>query len=78
MMSASKHTESPTTEITLVSGECHWVEGHAKAVEQAILDAARGSIMQLAWFVHAETRDELAVNPKHVVALRSARRRDSD
>lgn len=77
-MCESKHTANPTTEITLVSGERRCVEGDAKAVGQAILDAARGSIMQLAWLVEAETRDELAVNPQHVVALRSARRRDSD
>ena len=77
-MSASKHSATPTTEITLVSGERHCVEGDAKVVERAILDAARGSIMQLAWFVEAETRDELAVNPQHVIALRPARRRDSD
>lgn len=69
----SEHGTSPTTEITLVSGERHRVEEDAKTVEQAILDAARGSIMQLAWFVEAETRDELAINPKHVVALRSVR-----
>lgn len=50
-MSASEHGRSPTTEITLVTGERHRVEGDAKTVEQAILDAARGSIMQLAWFV---------------------------
>lgn len=76
-MSASKHGASPKTEITLVTGERHCVEGDAKAVEQRILDAARGSIMQLAWFVEAETRDELAVNPQHVVALRCACRRES-
>ena len=78
MMSASRHTTSPTTEITLVSGERRCVEGDAKAIEQAILDAARGSIMQLAWFVEAETGEELAVNPQHVVALRSARRLESN
>ena len=38
-----------------------------------ILDAARGSIMQLAWFIEAETGGDLAVNPEHVVALRAAR-----
>jgi hypothetical protein len=35
-----------------------------------ILDAARGSIMQLAWLVEAGTGDDLAINPEHVVALR--------
>jgi hypothetical protein len=37
-----------------------------------ILDAARGSIMQLARLVEAETGAELAVNPEHVVMLRAA------
>jgi hypothetical protein len=38
-----------------------------------ILDAARGSIMQLAWLTEAHTGVDLAVNPQHVVALRPAR-----
>ena len=37
------------TEITILGGERHRVEGDAKAVERLILDAARGSIMELAW-----------------------------
>ena len=61
-----------TTEITLVTGEHHRVEGDAKDVERTILDGARGSIMQLVWFIEADTRDDLAVNPEHVVLLRAA------
>jgi hypothetical protein len=61
-----------TAEITLVTGERHCVEGNAKDVERTILDAARGSIMQFAWFVDVDTRADLAVNPEHVVLLRAA------
>lgn len=59
-----------TTEIRLATGDCYRIEGNIKEVERTILDAARGSIMQLAWLVEAETGVDLAVNPDHVVALR--------
>ncbi len=59
-------------EITLLTGERHCVAGEAKDVEQTIVDAARGSIMQLAWLVDADTGADLAVNPEHVVLLRAA------
>lgn len=58
------------TELTLVTGEQFCVEGVARDVERTILDAARGSIMELAWLVEAETQDVLGVNPDHVVVLR--------
>jgi hypothetical protein len=61
-----------TTEINLVTGARHRVAGNAKDVERTILDAARGSIMQLAWLVDADTGADLAVNPVHVVLLRAA------
>ena len=60
------------TEITVATGERYSVEGDVKDVERVIVDAARGSIMQLAWFVEAESGDELAVNPEYVVMLRAA------
>ena len=60
------------TEITVVTGDRYRVEGDAKSVERIILDAARGSIMQLAWLVEAETGEGLAVNPGCVVILRAA------
>lgn len=59
-----------TTELKIVTGERYLIEGEAKEVERIILDAARGSIMQLAWLIEAETRERLAVNPDHVVTLR--------
>ena len=61
-----------TTEITVATGDRYRVHGAAKDVERLILDAARGSLMQLAWLVDAETGDELAVNPEFVVLLRAA------
>jgi hypothetical protein len=60
-----------TTEIILVTGEPIRVEGHPKDVERAILDAARGSIPELAWVVESGTAESLAVNPHHVVMLRA-------
>jgi len=60
-----------TTEITVVTGDHYRVEGQAKDLERIIVDAARGSIMQLAWLIDAETGHDLAINPEHVVALRA-------
>ena len=55
-----------------MTGDRYRVEGDARDVERIILDAARGSIMQLAWLTEAETGEDLAINPKHVVMLRAA------
>ncbi|HKO27720.1 MAG TPA: hypothetical protein VJU80_09700 [Solirubrobacteraceae bacterium] len=74
-MSSSEGQLQPTTtatEIVLVTGERCRVEGDLKYIERKILDAARGSIMQLAWLREADTGDDLAVNPEHIVALRPA------
>ena len=62
-----------TTEITVMGGERFRVEGDAKDVERAILDAARGSIMELAWFVEAQTGERIGINPECVVMLRAER-----
>lgn len=63
---------SSTTELTVTTGDRDRVEGQVKRVERVILDAARGSIMQLAWLVDAETGEDFAVNPACVVVLRAA------
>ena len=63
---------SSTTDITVVTGERYRVQGDVRGVERVILDAARGSIMQLAWLVEPETGEDLAVNPRRVVTLRAA------
>jgi hypothetical protein len=59
------------TEITILGGERYRVEGDAKAVERLILDAARGSIMEFAWFTDAETGQLVGVNPECVTTLRT-------
>jgi hypothetical protein len=74
-MSSTEGSPQPatyTTQITVVTGDRYHVEGDARDVERIILDAARGSIMQLAWLTEAETGEDLAINPKHVVMLRAA------
>jgi hypothetical protein len=75
-MSSSDRPLQPTTsftELTLVTGDRFRVEGSLKEVERTILDAARGSIMQLAWLIEAETRNDLGINPDHVVLIQAAR-----
>jgi hypothetical protein len=61
----------PATEITVVGGSAYRVEGDARDVERLILDAARGSIMQLAWLVEIDSGARIGVNPEHVVMLRA-------
>jgi len=60
-----------TTEIALVTGERIRVEGDPKEIERGILDAARGSIMELAWMTESETAESIGVNPEYVVMLRA-------
>jgi hypothetical protein len=62
---------STTTEITVFGGDRYRVEGEPHRVERLILDAARGSIMEFAWLVEAETGKHLGVNPESVVMLRA-------
>jgi len=62
---------SATTEITLLGGDRYRVEGDTREVERLILDAARGSIMEFAWLVAAETGERLGINPDSVVMLRA-------
>jgi hypothetical protein len=60
-----------TTEITILGGDRYCVEGDVHTIERTILDAARGSIMELAWLVVAEGGGRIGVNPDHVVMLRA-------
>jgi hypothetical protein len=60
-----------TTEITVLGGDRYRVEGEAREVEQSILDAARGSIMEFAQLIEAETGERLSINPASVVMLRA-------
>jgi hypothetical protein len=61
------------TEISLLGGERVQVEGDAAQIEASILSAARGSIMEFAWFPEAESGQHVGVNPEHVVMLRRVR-----
>jgi hypothetical protein len=60
-----------STELTVITGDRYRVERDVQEVERTILDAARGSIMQLAWLVEAETGEAIGFNPDHVVMLRA-------
>ena len=55
----------------MVNGRSFAIGGEPLDVEKAIVAAARGSIMQLAWLEEAESGRSLAVNPAHVVSLRA-------
>ena len=67
----SSRSVSTATEITILGGDRYRVEGDARVVERAILDAARGSIMEFAWLIEAETGERIGVNPESVVMLRA-------
>jgi hypothetical protein len=62
---------TPITEITLVDGDRYRVVGEARTVERRILDAARGSIMELAWLTEIESGEQIGINPECVVMLRA-------
>lgn len=64
-------TDAPVSEIVLTGGEHLRVEGEPSAVEVALLSAARGSIMELAWLIEADTGLRVGVNPDHVLMLRA-------
>lgn len=61
----------PKAEVTMVGGDRLLVEENAKTLEAAILSAARGSIMELAWVTDAESGHKIGINPEHVVMLRA-------
>ncbi|TMM17704.1 MAG: hypothetical protein E6F96_08145 [Actinobacteria bacterium] len=62
---------TPSTEIVLVSGTSCRVEGKAEDVEEQILDAARGSLLELVWLTETESGQRIGLNPAHVVLLRA-------
>jgi hypothetical protein len=62
--------QSHTTDIFVVGGERFRVRGTSDEVETKILDAARGSLMELVWLIEDESGQSLGLNPEHVVALR--------
>ncbi len=63
--------DAPVTELTLTGGERLRVEGEPHDVEARMVSASRGSIMELAWLVEADSGLRVAVNPEHVMMLRA-------
>jgi hypothetical protein len=59
------------TELTLTGGVRLRIEGDPHDVEAAILSAARGSLMELAWMTEADSGQRVGVNPDHVLVLRA-------
>jgi hypothetical protein len=59
------------TELTITGGQRLRVEGDPHDVEAAILSAARGSIMELAWMTEADSGQRIGINPDHVLMLRA-------
>jgi hypothetical protein len=66
------------TEITVATGERYRVGGQPEEVESAILAAARGSIMELAWLTEAGSGRPIGVNPAHLVTLRAVSSAEGD
>jgi hypothetical protein len=62
---------SPITEIIFAGGERHRVQGDIRQIEALVIDAARGSMMAFAWMVDAQTGEDIAVNPEHIVMIRA-------
>jgi hypothetical protein len=71
-LSVQSSRPAVTTEITFLGGDRCRVEGTPADVERIILDAARGAIMEFAWFDDADTGERLGINPECVVALRGS------
>jgi uncharacterized protein YlzI (FlbEa/FlbD family) len=70
--SSQTQDSTPSTEIVVVSGGCCRVDGDVESVEERVLDAARGSLLELVWFTETESGRRIALNPEHVVWLRAA------
>ena len=61
-----------STELTLITGQCYEVAGSPQEVEAALVAAARGSMMELAWVTEVVSGRPLGVNPEHLVTLRAS------
>ena len=53
-----------------MGGERFRVQGAPGEVETKILNAARGSLMELVWLTEAESGELIGLNPEHIVAVR--------
>ena len=64
---------SDLTDILVVGGQRFCVQGAPEEVEAKVLEAARGSILELVRLTEAESGRPVALNPAHVVAVGGAR-----
>jgi hypothetical protein len=62
-------TGNHVTEILVVGGERFQVQGAPEEVENKIVDASRGSILELVSLTEAESGKLIALNPEHIVAI---------
>jgi uncharacterized protein YlzI (FlbEa/FlbD family) len=62
-------TANHVTEILVVGGERFRVQGAPEEVENKIVDASRGSILELVSLAEAESGEPIALNPEHIVAI---------
>jgi hypothetical protein len=59
------------TQLTVVTGESYEVEGSLETIETELVDAARGSFLQLAWLTERKTHAPVGINPASIVSLRA-------
>jgi len=59
------------TELTLVTGDRYRIEGSLEDVENVLIAASRGAIMQLAWLTESPSLGRVGINPASIVSLRA-------
>ena len=65
-------TVSDRTHILVVGGQSFCVRGAPDEIEAKVLEAARGSILELVGLIEAESGRSIALNPAHIVAVSDA------
>ncbi len=63
---------SDLTDILVVGGQRFRIEGAPEEVEAKVLEAARGSILELVRLTEADSGTSVALNPAHIVAVSAA------
>lgn len=60
---------SDLSDILVVGGQRFCIQGGPDEVEAKVLEAARGSILELVRLTEAESGRTVALNPAHIVAV---------
>lgn len=66
------------TEIRVTGAERVIVDEAVEQVEKTLSDAARSGQSRLAWFTERDSEQPVALNPTHVISLRSESPEDSE